>query len=73
MENSERETMVEEKKNEECSIAEEPIIYRGWKTMPFVIGEIGMTISVLISLFGYFFSLIIYRLWSSFFDLIPSE
>lgn len=41
MENSERETMAEEKKNEECSIAEEPIIYRGWKTMPFVIGEIG--------------------------------
>ncbi|KAK9901797.1 hypothetical protein M0R45_001959 [Rubus argutus] len=39
MENSERETMVEQKKNEECSIAEEPIIYRGWKAMPFVIGN----------------------------------
>ncbi|XP_062028032.1 protein NRT1/ PTR FAMILY 2.11-like [Rosa rugosa] len=40
MENSERETMVEVKKNEDqCSIAEEKVIYRGWKAMPFVIGN----------------------------------
>ena len=41
MENRERETMVEVKESEDqCSIAEEKIIYRGWKAMPFVIGEI---------------------------------
>lgn len=41
MENSERESMVKVKVNEDqCSIAEEKVIYRGWKAMPFVIGEI---------------------------------
>ncbi|XP_004301307.1 PREDICTED: probable peptide/nitrate transporter At5g62680-like [Fragaria vesca subsp. vesca] len=40
MENSERESMVKVKVNEDqCSIAEEKVIYRGWKAMPFVIGN----------------------------------
>ncbi|XP_050376451.1 protein NRT1/ PTR FAMILY 2.11-like [Argentina anserina] len=40
MENRERETMVEvEKGDGQCFIAEEKVIYRGLKTMPFVIGN----------------------------------
>lgn len=43
MENSERESMVKVKvkvNEDQCSIAEKKVIYRGWKAMPFVIGEI---------------------------------